>query len=109
VQDTPILKTPVQAAEDANDQLNTAIARLNQVNKALPQPIMPNLPQIELTAGVDALVKLLIDAEIIDEHRLIEAKCLRMAEIVEQILGQALEQHKPAGGLVIAQPGPIQL
>lgn len=93
-------------AELAVKRVNKVLEKVNMTNKALPQGMQPfqiALGPMEQTAAVDALVTVLIEAEVIREQTFLDRKYERLADLAEQAYEQVQQAKRDALGLVIAQ------
>lgn len=100
--------TILEPEQTPQQRLEAAEKTLDAVNRMFPQgmqPIQPP-PWTEPTAAVDALIRTLIAKGLISEQEFVEAKTVRMAEIVEEMAITAQEIKRQALGLVIARPTP---
>lgn len=98
----PIFLTPEM-------RLEAAIKNLEQLNTALPQgmaPIQPP-PWTDLTASVDAVIRVLIKNDLISQDEFLAAKTERMAELLEQMVVLGREAKRRVTGLVIAGAGQV--
>lgn len=97
----------------SNETLTAAAERLNaarhafyDLNRVLPPGVqgfeIP--PTVELAAQADAIAAVLLSKGLITEDELVEAKTVRMAEIIEEMVEQARELKRQALGLITA-PG----
>lgn len=99
--------TKAQAAQSPTERLQAAGQAFGEVNRTLPAGLAPfQLPDLlEPTSALDALVRILIAKDVIDEQEFVAHKITRMAEIVEEITESARQLKRQATGLVIAGPG----
>lgn len=103
---------PETIEQSAHDRLAAACAAFDAQNKMLPQGVPPfQVPDgLDLAAGLDGLVRVLIDAGVLSEAEFVEAKTLRLAELMEQAVEQVRELKRQALGLQIAAgKGPPEL
>jgi len=91
------------------ERLDAANVQFERLNRALPAGVqgfgMP--PWTQLAASVDAVAMLLIEQGAFTEAQFIDAKTLRLAELMESMCEQVRELKRAAPGrLVIPHAGP---
>lgn len=88
--------TPQQRLDAAHD-------RFAQVNRTLPGGIRGfQVPaEAHLAASLDALARILLARGLIDEQEFIDAKTLRLAEIIDGMCDQAVAAKRAATSLVL--------
>lgn len=98
-----------EAVQTPQDRLAAACAAFDAQNRMLPQGVPPfQVPDgFNLAAGLDGLVRVLIDAGVMTEAEFVDAKTIRLAELMEEAVEQVRELKRQALGLQIpaGQPG----
>jgi len=94
-------------AQTPDERLAAASEEFDAVNRALPNGMQPFQmpPWTDLTAAVNGAMALLVEKGIATEDECLDAKKVALAELVENMTGQAREIKKQFTGLVIAGPG----
>lgn len=102
------MTTEAQETQTPQERLGAAFEAFGQVNKTLPAGLPPFQipPFLETAASTDAVVRLLLDKGIVDEEEFVDAKTLRMAEMVEELSEGARKLKRQVTGLVIAGANP---
>lgn len=80
---------------------------MQQLNQTMPQGAQVSFPpHLEVTAAVNALTAMLIEAGVIDELAFRARKGAQVMQAFEAMIAQAKElKRQITSGLVIAQPG----
>jgi hypothetical protein len=95
-------ETPMQ-------RLERAVDAFNQLNEGVMPPGIANFnlpPNLDVMARLDGLANLLIAKGVITDAEYVEARTLRAAELVEDVIRQAQEAKRQMTGLVIAGSHP---
>lgn len=102
-------QAPAEPPPSPAERLQAAREQFEHINRLLPAGIqgfsLPPEAIMQQVAGINALCTMLIAKGILDEQEFVDAKTSAMAEIVEEMVGQARELKRQATGLVIAAPG----